>query len=64
MCRKIFLEVLRFVYKLELRTLRLYYEIKYVELHRKNGLSIPSGCGLRICANAVPSTAVVPKRED
>jgi hypothetical protein len=38
-CRKkIFVEVPRFVYKLEFRTLRIFHEIKQVELHRKNGL--------------------------
>jgi len=31
-------EVSRFVYKLEFRTLRIFHEIKQVELQRKNGL--------------------------
>jgi hypothetical protein len=37
-CRKIFVDIPRFVYKLEFRTLRIFHEIRQVELHRKNGL--------------------------
>jgi hypothetical protein len=35
---KIFIEVPRFVYKLEFRILIIFHEIKQVELHRKNAL--------------------------